>query len=94
MEQPHNGTTEQQHNSTTAQNNSTTATAEKKHTDASAFTHEKRGTRRARAFDIQQHGEHFQSSASFEVANLSQFLLVVEQFGPHARPRCEVIFMI
>ena len=78
MEQQHNGTT---NNSTTAQNNRATATAEKKHTDASAFTHEKRGTR------------HSQSSANFEVANLSQFLLVVEQCGPHARPRCEVIFM-
>ena len=54
--QRNNSTTAQQHNSTTAQSNSTTATAEKKHTDASAFTHEKRGTRRVRAFDISSTG--------------------------------------
>ena len=37
-------------------------------------------------------GEHLQNSANFEIMNLSQFLIVVELFGPHARPRCEVHF--
>ena len=37
-------------------------------------------------------GEHLQKSANLEIINLSQFWIVVELFGPQARPRCEVHF--